>query len=698
MKKSFNTQFLLLLLASLTAVGIQSNDKIPLDKLICYGTSTGLDISPNGKFYAALIPSGDVSCDITTPEEDVAVPILVVANLETMETKQYSGTKINTRVSSASFINNETLLITRSCERGAGTTGTVDCYTLYGLNVETGKREALIQAKQTSRGQGVRYPSLFNSMPHYPNKIIITLNRMPQFPGKYRDLYWLDIDTKRTTKIAEVPNIRDEQFGRWLIDHDGNARGFTTSHDKGQDYKPNSPRDGLYTYVYLMDPKTKEYSRMASCKHQEPCFMPLTFDFDNRSLFGVGQAVLPDGSLDPDWDYTDTNALWLYDTVEKKYIEKVFHDPKYDFSNPRQGYSDGYVLQDTINKINYGLSYYAETRKYVYWDETYGVLRESLQATFPEDQLSMYASSDFSKIIVSTSSDKSPGSAYFYDVEKGGIVQVAEYAPWLKDYELGDMVPFEFTSRDGLDLTGYITLPPDYRKGQKIPFIVHPHGGPNAKDRFGYNPEVQIYATRGYGVLQVNYRGSVGFGLEKMKLANKQWSLKMHDDLLDALYWANDKGFVNMDKVCISGASYGGYSAMVGITKNPDLFKCAINYVGVVDLYTLYDDKQWMFADMGRPQQHIEMGDPNTERDLLEKASPINDVDKIKGDLFVIHGRQDRQASYKQVLQLKNALEDADISFDYMIKGDEGHGFYSETNNLELYSKMIDFLDRNLSD
>ena len=105
-----------------------------------------------------------------------------------------------------------------------------------------------------------------------------------------------------------------------------------------------------------------------------------------------------------------------------------------------------------------------------------------------------------------------------------------------------------------------------------------------------------------------------------------------------------------------------------------------------------------MFADMGRPQQHIEMGDPNTERDLLENASPINDVDKIKGDLFVIHGRQDRQASYKQVLQLKNALEDADIPFDYMIKGDEGHGFYSETNNLELYSKMVDFLDKSLGD
>ena len=136
---------------------------------------------------------------------------------------------------------------------------------------------------------------------------------------------------------------------------------------------------------------------------------------------------------------------------------------------------------------------------------------------------------------------------------------------------------------------------------------------------------------------------------------------------------------------------------LVGITKNSDIFKCAINYVGVVDLYTLYDDKQWMFADMGRPQQHIEMGNPNTERDILEKASPINYVENIKGDLFVIHGRQDRQASYKQVLQLKEALEDADIPFEYMIKGDEGHGFYSEANNLELYERMISFLETNLN-
>ena len=325
---------------------VESDERIPLDKLICYGTGTGVSVSPDGKYFAAMIPSGDVTCDITTPEEDVAVPILVVINLETMEKKQYSGTSLNSRISSATFINNETLLVNRSCARGAGSSGTVDCYTLYGLNVVTGKREALIQAKQTSSGQGVRYPSLFDVMPQYPNKIIITMNRMPQFPWRFRDLYWLDLETKRTTKIAEVPDIKNEWHQQWLIDHEGNARGFVTNHDDRKDREPNGPRDGLYTYVYLMDPETKKYERMAACKHQEPCFMPLTFDFDNRMLFGVGQAVNPDGSLDKTMEYTDTNALWLYDTKENKYVEKVFHDPFFDFSNPRQGYSDGRVLQD----------------------------------------------------------------------------------------------------------------------------------------------------------------------------------------------------------------------------------------------------------------------------------------------------------------------------------------------------------------
>ena len=696
MKSRFILPISFFYLLALGAVSIEAK-QIPLEKLICYGEGSSVSISPDGKFYASMVPSGEVSCDITDPEEDLAVPVLVVINLETMEPKLYSGTQINNRVTSATFLNNEQLLIRRSCQVGAGDQFNADCYSLYVLDVTTGKRELILAAKQTSRGQGARIPQLFDVMPQYPNKVLVTINRMPQFTYRYRDLYWLDLETKETTKIAEVPTIDNEQFFGWMVDHEGNARGFSTSHDAGRDRKPNSAKDGLYTYFYMMDSKTGNYKKMQSCKHQEPCLYPLDFDLDNRHVFAVGQAVLADGTLDPDWEYTDTNALWLYDSETGKVVEKVFHDKKYDFSNPRQGYSDGYVLIDRVNKKLLGLSYYADKRKYVYYDQGYANLRESVKATFPGKIVSIVPNSDFTKVIINTSSEKDPGTGYFYDVSKGKIEFIASYAPWLQDYDLGSTYPFEFTARDGVELMGYLTLPPGYKKGDKIPFILHPHGGPNAKDRFGFNPEVQIYATRGYGVLQINYRGSVGFGLKEMKLANKQWSLAMHDDLLDGLFWANDQGYVNMDKVCISGASYGGYSAMVGITKNPDIFKCAINYVGVVDLYTLYDDKQWMFADMGRPQQHIEMGDPNTERDILENASPINYVNNIKGDLFVIHGRRDRQASYEQVLQLKRALESADIDFEYMIKGDEGHGFYSEANNLELYERMISFLETNLN-
>ncbi|GIR03369.1 MAG: hypothetical protein CM15mP12_9000 [Gammaproteobacteria bacterium] len=242
----------------------------------------------------------------------------------------------------------------------------------------------------------------------------------------------LDLETKRTTKIAEVPDIKNEWHQQWLIDHDGNARGFVTNHDDRKDREPNGPRDGLYTYVYLMDPSTQEYERMAACKHQEPCFMPLTFDFDNRMLFGVGQAVNPDGSLDKKMEYTNTNALWLYDTKKKEYVEKVFHDPFFDFSNPRQGYSDGRVLQDRFNKINLGLRYSADKTKYIYWDETYGYIRESVQATFPDRQIGLNTSADFSKVIISSSSDKSPGSLHYYDVLEGAIIEVADFCSMAK--------------------------------------------------------------------------------------------------------------------------------------------------------------------------------------------------------------------------------------------------------------------------
>ena len=682
-----------LFLISLTFNNFLEAEPIPLEKLLCGGETSGGTLSPSGRYYAAMVPSTPPKCSIDEPEDDEMIKVLVVIDLEDgMKAKRLSGTSMNARVSSFSWLNDKTLFITRAFDYQAGTSMNVDSYSLYTIDRDGKNLKALYKAKQSKSG-GIKFPRMVSTLPQFPNKVLISINRRPSVAYKYRDVYMLDLDTNETTLVAAEPVLEDEMFGDWILDNNAVPRGFSTSHDFREDGKPNSPRDGLYTYYYSYNAADGSFKKMWSCENREACFHPTTFDFDNRHLFGVGQAINVDGSIH---EYTDTNALWLFDTKTEKFVEKVFHDKNFDFSNPEWGSSSGYVMKDVVNKKLLGLSYYTSKRQYVYFDQNYANIRQGIEAAFPGEIVSISANDDFNKFIINTSSDRHIRTTYLYD-PKVGIQLIDKYAPWLEEYEFGKMEPFSFTARDGLKLHGYITLPPNYKKGTKIPFILHPHGGPHAADSFGFRREVQLYATRGYGVVQVNFRGSVGYGIDHMNAAKKQWSLDMHTDLIDGLFWANEQGYVDMDKVCISGASYGGYSAMVGITKNPDLFKCAINYVGVVNLVSIMGDKQWMFADMGRPAWNKGMGHQDDDRELLERASPINYLDNIKGDLFVIHGRRDRNVSYKQVLELKNALDDKGIPYEYMIRGDEAHGFYAETNNLELYVEMEKFLKRNLN-
>ena len=668
-------------------------EPIPLEKLLCGGSASGGTLSPSGRYYAAMVPSTPPTCSIDEPEDDEMINVLVVIDLEDgMKAKRLSGTSMNARVSSFTWLNDKTLYITRAFDYQAGTSMNVDSYSLYTIDRDGKNLKALYKAKQSKSG-GIKFPRMVDTLPQFPNKVLISINRRPSVAYKYRDVYMLDLDTNETTLVAAEPALEGEMFGSWILDNNAVPRGFSSSHDFKEDGKPNSPRDGLYDYYYSYNANDGSFKKMWSCENREACFHPTTFDFDNRHLFGVGQAINVDGSVH---EYTDTNALWLFDTKTEKFVEKVFHDKDFDFSNPEWGSSSGYVIKDVVNKKLLGLSYYTSKREYIYFDQNYANVRQGIEAAFPGETVSISANDDFNKFIINTSSDRHIRTTYLYDPNVG-IQLIDKYAPWLEEYEFGKMEPFSFTARDGLKLHGYITLPPNYKKGSKIPFILHPHGGPHAADSFGFRREVQLYATRGYGVVQVNFRGSVGYGLDHMNAAKKQWSLDMHTDLLDGLFWANDQGYVDMENVCISGASYGVYSAMVGITKNPDLFKCAINYVGVVNLVSIMGDKQWMFSDMGRPAWNKGMGHQDDDRELLERASPINYLDNIKGDLFVIHGRRDRNVSYKQVLELKNALDDKNIPYEYMIRGDEAHGFYAETNNLELYVEMEKFLKRNLN-
>ena len=192
------------------------------------------------------------------------------------------------------------------------------------------------------------------------------------------------------------------------------------------------------------------------------------------------------------------------------------------------------------------------------------------------------------KFIVSVSSDKSYGTYYYYDSETDTLTLLADLAPWLDPNEMADMHPISYESRDGLTIHGYLTLPKN-KVAENLPLIVIPHGGPWARDVWGFNPEVQLLANRGYAVLQVNFRSSTGYGKEFLDAGNKQWGLKIQDDITDGVQWAIDQGIADPEKIGIYGASFGGYATLAGITFTPDLYAAAVDYVGVSNIFTLLE-------------------------------------------------------------------------------------------------------------
>jgi dipeptidyl aminopeptidase/acylaminoacyl peptidase len=226
--------------------------------------------------------------------------------------------------------------------------------------------------------------------------------------------------------------------------------------------------------------------------------------------------------------------------------------------------------------------------------------------------------------------------------------------------------------------------------------IINPHGGPWARDQWGYNPEIQFLASRGYAVLQMNFRGSTGFGMNHEYSSYRQWGQAMQDDISDSVQWAIDEGIANKEKVCIYGGSYGGYAVMAGLTFTPDLYKCGINYVGVTDIPLLFESlpEAWgAAADQFKEQ----VGDPKTEKEFLEQWSPSNHADNIKVPVFMAYGKQDPRVVLAHATVMEKALKKNGIDYELMVKKDEGHGYRKQENLYDFYGTMETFLAKNLN-
>jgi dipeptidyl aminopeptidase/acylaminoacyl peptidase len=304
------------------------------------------------------------------------------------------------------------------------------------------------------------------------------------------------------------------------------------------------------------------------------------------------------------------------------------------------------------------------------------------------------ANRDENVFVVAAWSDRTQGVRYLYDTASKNLTKLAEIAPWLREGDLAEMQPITYQARDGLTIHGYLTLPRG--AGKNLPLIVNPHGGPWARDAWGYNPEIQFLANRGYAVLQMNFRGSTGYGRAFWEASFKQWGKTMQDDVTDGVRYAIAQGIADPKHICIYGASYGGYSALAGLAFTPELYACGVDFVGVSNLFTFLTTipPYWkpmldMFYEM--------VGNPDTDKELLAAASPAMHADNIRAPLLIAQGAQDPRVNINESDQMVAALQKHGIPVEYLVKDNEGHGFANEENRFEFYELMEAFLKKHLS-
>ena len=485
------------------------------------------------------------------------------------------------------------------------------------------------------------------------SEMIVGLNK--RNPEIY-DAYKLNIVSGELTMIAENPG----NISGWLTDNKGSIRVATTT-------------DGINQSVMYRESEKDAFKVIKTTNFKES-FSPLFFDFDDKTLF-VSSSV-----------GRDKGAIIAYDPAADKELRMVYEHPEVDVSS---------LLRSKKRKVITGVAYETDKSHYHFLDKQREDLQKKFDARFPGYEVSMAGQNrNEDKMLLYVGSDRSYGSYWFFDEVAGTFTKLAEMAPWLNEDQLCEMKPITYKSRDGMIINGYLTLPKGV-PAKNLPVIINPHGGPWARDSWGFNPEVQFLANRGYAVLQMNFRGSVGYGRKFWEASFKQWGKTMQNDITDGVEWLIKEGIADKKRVAIYGASYGGYATLAGITFTPDLYACAVDYVGVSNLFTFMSTipPYWKpYLDM----MYEMVGDPEKDKELMTSASPVFHVDKIKCPLFIAQGANDPRVAKAESDQIVEALKKRGIDVPYMVKDNEGHGFSNEENRMDFYNKMEEFFAKYL--
>ena len=611
---------------------IHMTRQIPLEDFFRNSERTGYQLSPDGSYISYMAPYKD------------RLNVFVRRVDETDEHAIRITNETERSVAGYMWADNQRLLYMKD-------TAGDENYQLYGVHRDGSDDRAY------TAFDGVR-TSLIDDLEEQPGVVMIGMNkRNPEVFDPYR----LNIETGELTLLAENPgNIQG-----WMTDHDGRLRVATAI------------VDGVNTQILYRDTEDEPFKPVLTTNFRDVVSF-MEFTPDNKEVYAATNL------------HRDKTILVRMNPATCEELEVLYENERYDIASI--SYS---------RKRKKLLSVYCTGHKEPvrhYFDAEEEQLRQRIKAHFPNQR---YGIADTDKAeenyLIYVGGDRTRGSYWHYNALTDEAKKIADLAPWIKSDEMNAMHPVCYTTRDGLQIEAYLTLPdgltPDTAK--QLPVVVNPHGGPWARDCWGYSSEVQFLSNRGYAVFQMKFRGSTGYGRHFLVASYKQWGLKMQDDITDGVKWLIEQGIANPKRIAIYGGSYGGYATLAGLTFTPDLYACGIDYVGVSNLFTFMQTIPPYWRPM-LEMMYEQVGHPEHDADQLAATSPALHADKIKVPLFVAQGANDPRVNKAESDQMVEALRQRGVVVEYMVKDNEGHGFHNQENRFDFYRAMERFLKAHL--
>ena len=637
-------QLLALLGTALVPVLALAADIVAPEPFFQHDNYRSLHLSPSGKYLGALVPAGG----------RVRVAII---DLETKSIRIAAALDGND-VAWFEWVNDDRLLFAAvdlqsglGEQRGGG---------LFAVNRDGSDFRILaptIQAQINRRQQVYRYTQLLALPNGDSDDILVIANELNE---RYPDVYRMNTRTGR----KELKSLgKPGDVVTWIADRKGVVRAAVEV-EKGTIFR-----------IFWRPDEEAKWVKLAEFGLHDSKFMPVAFDGDGTLLVtsNIGR---------------NTWAIYRYDAEKKNLGDEVAGHPQADLGG-------GLVFDHRKNKV-VGLTFQADRPGAAWFDEEWARLQKTVDAAL-SGRMNVITRAG-NRALVTSYSDTDPGSYYLLDTDQRRLEHVATRRTAIKPEEMPARHPVHYTARDGLDIPAYLTLP-KAREARNLPLVLYVHGGPWVHGAiWAWRDEPAYLASLGYAVFEPAFRGSTGWGSKLTTAGWKQWGRAMQDDLNDGVDSLVRQGTVDPKRVCIMGASYGGYAVMMGLARDPERWRCGINYVGVTDINLMFDVawSDMSNSDFIRYTAKETIGDPDKDGAMLKAASPLENAAKIKAPVLMAYGAQDRRVPLVHGEKMRDLLRAKGTSVEWVVYAEEGHGFLLEKNRYDFYGRVARFLAQHL--